>query len=199
MHLFLITILTIIVVYILFTNEGKTHMAMAMAETTRPPLLWPCETATCWTTYPNHQLPGSIDIQAKLNSIVLSMADGVVIDVNSGCPQISTGGVRDSCPTGRGCGNLVTIAHADGARAMYCHLTKPLVNKGDNVTRGQQIGISGSSGRSSGPHLHVWIDSKVNGSTLESVFVDKKCARSMERADTTIRDDIDYVPPLINR
>lgn len=51
-------------------------------------------------------------------------------------------------------GNMVKIKHADGTRTLYAHLTSYSVQKGDTVERGQRIGSLGSTGNSSGPHLH---------------------------------------------
>lgn len=54
-----------------------------------------------------------------------------------------------------GCGWYVDIQHAGGIITRYCHmLRRPLVSAGDEVTAGQQIGVEGSTGHSSGPHLH---------------------------------------------
>jgi murein DD-endopeptidase MepM/ murein hydrolase activator NlpD len=54
-------------------------------------------------------------------------------------------------------GNLVTVRHADGFETRYAHLSKTLVQKGDKVEVGQEIGEVGSTGRSTGPHLHFEI------------------------------------------
>jgi murein DD-endopeptidase MepM/ murein hydrolase activator NlpD len=54
----------------------------------------------------------------------------------------------------RGGGNQVKIAHANGKTSMYAHLTKATVNEGDQVVAGQQIAISGATGKVTGPHLH---------------------------------------------
>ena len=51
-------------------------------------------------------------------------------------------------------GNSVYIDHGNGVVTMYFHLSKPIVKQGDKVQRGQAIGLSGMSGRATGPHLH---------------------------------------------
>ena len=53
-----------------------------------------------------------------------------------------------------GYGNLVEIAHANGLRTRYGHLSGMLVSPGSQVGAGQVIGRIGSTGRSTGPHLH---------------------------------------------
>ncbi|MGW2014772.1 M23 family metallopeptidase [Streptomyces sp. NPDC001927] len=54
-------------------------------------------------------------------------------------------------------GNEVVIQHADGTYSQYAHLSSLSVSTGQTVTGGQQIGLSGSTGNSSGPHLHFEI------------------------------------------
>jgi murein DD-endopeptidase MepM/ murein hydrolase activator NlpD len=51
-------------------------------------------------------------------------------------------------------GNMVTIAHGQGISTRYAHLARPLVRPGDEVTAAQVIGQIGSTGLSTGPHLH---------------------------------------------
>jgi murein DD-endopeptidase MepM/ murein hydrolase activator NlpD len=51
-------------------------------------------------------------------------------------------------------GNHVFIKHGNGLESVYMHLTKSLVKKGQNVKKGEKIGTLGSTGRSTGPHLH---------------------------------------------
>jgi len=53
-----------------------------------------------------------------------------------------------------GYGYLVEITHPDGSRSLYAHHSRILVQVGEEVSRGQQIGLMGSTGRSTGPHLH---------------------------------------------
>lgn len=57
-----------------------------------------------------------------------------------------------------GFGNYVVIDHGYGLQSIYGHLSKIQVAKGDMVKRGQLLGLSGSSGTSSGPHLHYQIN-----------------------------------------
>lgn len=53
-----------------------------------------------------------------------------------------------------GYGNMVMIDHHNGYVTLYGHFSKFLVHAGERVRRGQEIGISGNTGHSSGPHLH---------------------------------------------
>jgi murein DD-endopeptidase MepM/ murein hydrolase activator NlpD len=51
-------------------------------------------------------------------------------------------------------GNLIEIDHGNGLSSLYAHTSRVFVHRGDLVKRGQKIGEIGSSGRSTGPHLH---------------------------------------------
>ena len=53
-------------------------------------------------------------------------------------------------------GNMVVIDHGAGIATAYLHMSRVLVLQGDTVTRGQLIGLVGSTERVTGPHLH-WI------------------------------------------
>lgn len=57
-------------------------------------------------------------------------------------------------------GNVIIIGHGGGLYSYYGHAKRVLVEKGDRVRRGQQIALLGSTGSSSGPHLHfeIWKD-----------------------------------------
>jgi murein DD-endopeptidase MepM/ murein hydrolase activator NlpD len=79
-----------------------------------------------------------IDFAGRLGSPIKAVADGVV----------SWSGERG------GYGTLVEINHGNGLTTRYGHNSKALVAVGDRVERGQVIALMGSSGRSTGPHLH---------------------------------------------
>jgi len=79
-----------------------------------------------------------IDLAGKEGSRVLSSGDGIV----------SWAGERS------GYGNLVEITHGNGYVTRYGHNKKLLVAVGDIVKKGQQIAVLGSTGRSTGPHVH---------------------------------------------
>jgi murein DD-endopeptidase MepM/ murein hydrolase activator NlpD len=80
-----------------------------------------------------------IDIAAPVGTPIVAAADGEV--------------VRSGYDTG-GFGNRVDIRHADGTRTLYGHNSRLLVAVGQRVKQGQQIAAMGSTGRSTGPHLH---------------------------------------------
>lgn len=68
---------------------------------------------------------------------------------------IRSGVVRATPYEKDGFGNYVSIQQEDGFRALYCHLEKILVKPGDTIEEGQVIGIEGTSGKSTGVHLHL--------------------------------------------
>ncbi|MEZ5118816.1 MAG: M23 family metallopeptidase [Candidatus Nanopelagicales bacterium] len=57
-------------------------------------------------------------------------------------------------------GNRIIVRHDNGVKTLYAHLSSTSVNVGDKVTRGQRIGAVGTTGNSSGPHLHFEVIKK---------------------------------------
>jgi murein DD-endopeptidase MepM/ murein hydrolase activator NlpD len=85
----------------------------------------------------------------------LELHPGIDIAFGPGVPIIATAdGIVENSETSRGYGILVIIRHAYGFSTFYGHLMRSCVNDGDIVKRGQIIGYMGSTGRSSGVHLH---------------------------------------------
>lgn len=64
-----------------------------------------------------------------------------------------------------GYGKLIIIDHGDGYSTRYAHLSSISASKGENVEKGNYIGAVGSTGRSTGPHLHFEI--RKNGKTVD--------------------------------
>ncbi|BBJ97767.1 peptidase [Xanthomonas campestris pv. campestris] len=88
-----------------------------------------------------------VDFHANVGDPVMSVADGVV----------SYAGVRG------GYGNVVEVDHGNGYVTRYAHNSRLVVRVGDLVRAGQQVAKAGSSGRSTGAHVHfeVWADGRV--------------------------------------
>ncbi len=83
------------------------------------------------------------------------MHAGVDMGAKTGTPVYATGdGIIRRSRVAGGYGNLVEIDHGFGYQTRYGHLSRLLVAEGSFVRRGQMVGLVGSTGRSTGPHLH---------------------------------------------
>ena len=91
--------------------------------------------------------------------------NGVDLANSQGTPIYATRSGKVTVATyGSTYGYYVTINHGDGYSSLYAHMTHYVVSKGDTVKKGQLIGYMGSTGRSTGPHLHFSIF--YNGSSV---------------------------------
>ncbi len=115
---------------------------------------WPSAASTRVTSsygYRTHPISGTrklhrgVDIGAPMGSNVLAAEAGTV----------TTAGWNNSY------GYYITINHGSGYVTLYAHNSKLLVSKGDKVTKGQVIAKCGSTGNSTGPHIHFEV--RVNG------------------------------------
>ena len=89
---------------------------------------------------------------------VKRMHDGIDIITDRGTPVYATGnGIAESVGYQGGLGLTIEINHGFGYRSIYAHLSKTRIKEGQKISRGDLIGNSGSSGLSSGPHLHYEI------------------------------------------
>ena len=105
---------------------------------------WPTKTGVLTSGYGWRwgRMHRGIDIAAPTGTPIYAAADGVV---------------QKSGWNNGGYGNLVDIRHADGTITRYAHNSKLLVKKGQQVQQGQKISLMGSTGFSTGPHLHFEI------------------------------------------
>lgn len=99
-------------------------------------------------------IPGvhtGIDFVADTGTPVIASRAGTVIEA-------------DSSGWNSGWGKYILIRHADGDTTRYAHLSRILLAAGTEVPQGELIALSGSTGRSTGPHLHFEI--RVNGKVV---------------------------------
>ncbi len=100
-----------------------------------------------------------IDIAAPVGTPILAVADGKVIMAgwHSG-----------------GYGNLVKLKHYDGSITLYAHNSRLFVRRGQEVTQGQHIANMGSTGFSTGPHLHFEIHPRGQGAINPMALLPRK-------------------------
>ena len=89
---------------------------------------------------------------------------GVDLDTGTGWPVYATRAGIAYTAYGSAAGNYVTIDHQDGFKSVYMHLSGFSISNGTIVSAGQQIGLTGSTGVSTGDHLHF-------GISLNGVYV----------------------------
>ncbi len=92
------------------------------------------------------QFHNGIDLAAPSGSPILAAYDGTVIAADYSSTM----------------GNYIMIDHGDGLFTIYMHSSSLLVSKGASVSKGQKIALVGSTGRSTGPHLHFSVRSGGN-------------------------------------
>jgi murein DD-endopeptidase MepM/ murein hydrolase activator NlpD len=113
-----------------------------------------------------------LDFPAEVGTPILAAAGGVVIE------QTYHGAY----------GNMVEVDHGNGLITRYAHASKTFVKKGDIVKRGQKIAAVGSTGRSTGPHLHfeVWV-SGVPQDPQRFLAAGEDLAKAQERTSRSVR------------
>ncbi len=105
-----------------------------------------------WRTSPvsgKKQFHKGVDVPGRTGDPVIAVADGVVVRSE-----------KQSL-----LGNVVEINHGDGMRTLYAHNSKNLVSVGASVSKGDKIAEVGSTGRSTGPHVHFQVFK--NGRTVD--------------------------------
>ena len=101
-----------------------------------------------------------VDITAPTGTSVRATADGVVVQA-----EMVSGGY----------GRLIIVDHGGGIQTYYAHLSKISVHAGQEVRRSEVIGLVGTSGRTTAPHLHYEV--RVGGAPHESLPLSGQCQR----------------------
>ena len=103
--------------------------------------------------YKDRRLHAGLDFTAPIGTPIYAAADGVIKDAG-----FNTGGY----------GNRVVINHGFGYETLYAHMVRIKARVGTRVKRGEVIGYVGTSGKSTGPHLHYEVHK--NGSQLDPIY-----------------------------
>lgn len=121
-----------------------------------------------WPLDENRQYTITSPFGRRIHPITGTVKDHKGIDIGgpggiNGVAIIASadGVVTTSAYDADGYGNYVIISHANGYQTRYAHNTRNIVSKGDQVTRGQVIAYVGTTGASTGPHLHFEV--RLNG------------------------------------
>ena len=128
-----------------------------------------------------------VDFAASLGTPVKAAASGVVMgtgDTDATCPKASYG-------------KWVLVKHGNGLATLYAHLSLIKVSRGDNVATGGLLGYSGSTGYSTGPHLHlsVYAASAVEVKSLPSKSCGGKIYTMPVAPINAYLDPMTYLPP----
>lgn len=138
-------------------DDGDSDGEEGNYPATNETFLFPTASGTVLTSpygYRTHPITGNY-----------TMHNGVDLANNSGTPIYATkSGYVTTAVYNYAYGYYVTINHMDGYSSLYGHMTNYIVSEGQYVTRGEVIGYMGSTGWSTGPHLHFTI--YCNGSTV---------------------------------
>ncbi|MDQ5954816.1 MAG: Peptidase family protein [Patescibacteria group bacterium] len=127
------------------------------------------------------------DFRARTPQKLYAMADGTVM---------GTGNTDITCP-GASFGQWILIEYGNGLASTYGHLSLIKVSKGQKVVRGELIGYTGSTGRVTGPHLHlsVYASTSVKVETLPSKSCPGKTLTQPIAATNGYLDPMFYLPP----
>ncbi|MGI6715796.1 MAG: murein hydrolase activator EnvC family protein [Eubacteriales bacterium] len=129
---------------------------------------------SCRITSPYGYRPDPIThVQAFHNGLDIAAPEGTPV-------QSVKAGVVVKSEYSESYGNYIMISHGDGTSTLYAHLSKRLVNVNDKVLKGQVIGRVGSTGRSTGNHLHFTV---YKGGELDDPvkYLDKTFTKTLDK------------------
>jgi hypothetical protein len=157
--------------YLLISHMTKVDMISNMANVQKESFKSVTDRAVVWKEEMEHQpMISPVDVRFRLSDSfrfrevhpVLGtprMHYGQDFAVPLGTDVYATGnGIVLEAGRNSGLGNYIVIDHGYGLRTTYGHLSRIRVAKGEQVKRGDLIGLSGNTGTSSGPHLHYQVN-----------------------------------------
>jgi murein DD-endopeptidase MepM/ murein hydrolase activator NlpD len=137
-------------------TQDIVKMARSTDQLATKPSIWPVSGEVTsgfgWRNSPwgdGSELHPGIDIANSMGAPIVATADGEVVKSEA------SGGY----------GNIVQIDHGNGVTTIYGHNSRMIVNAGQNVKKGQVISYVGSTGRSTGPHVHYEV--RINGTPVD--------------------------------
>lgn len=133
---------TLFIFLLLLTNSFMPVRARELVELD---WIWPVDGVISDTYGTRNGEHRGVDVASKLNTPVYAVASGIVT----------------KSYYSNSYGHVVFIKHAEGYETVYAHLQKRLVQQGEEVEQGMIIGTLGSTGYSSGPHLHFEVHKNV--------------------------------------
>ncbi len=126
-------------------TEDIERMARSNDRLANKPTIWPTSGAVT-SGFGGRSSPGGIGSEVH---------QGIDIANNLGTPVVATAdGVISRSEWSDGYGNMVQIDHGDGIATIYGHNSRLVVTVGQSVSKGQIIAYLGSTGKSTGPHVH---------------------------------------------
>lgn len=130
-------------------TQSKTERATTSKDTDETPKSGDAQSTSSEYTVPVHGIltqgvhdRNAVDFGVSVGTPVMSFKSGTVI-------------VAKSSGYNGGYGNYIVVNHEGSCQTQYSHLSKVQVSVGDKVSMGETIGLSGNTGRSTGPHLHL--------------------------------------------
>ncbi len=140
-------------------TELRNDMRTELDRIQRIPSIWPLE-------HSRHRVTSRYGYRRDPFNRQVRHHDGIDISAPYGTPVMSTGRGRVISSTYENYyGHVVRVDHGDGVVTLYAHLSSRSVEVGDQVERGDVIGRLGTSGRSTGPHVHYEV--KVDGRNVD--------------------------------
>ena len=123
-------------------------------------LAWPCSSRTI-TSYYGYRSSSATNGVGSTNHRGIDIGGvGYTTPIVAAADGVVTISMRSSSA-----GEYVAVSHGNGVVTQYMHMSSRSVSVGDYVYQGQQLGISGSTGNSTGPHLHFGV--MINGSYVD--------------------------------